>query len=369
MKFVADQLQLSKALQIVNRVISPQNTMPVLSGLLIQATTDTVTLSATDLISRVETHIPADVIEPGELVLPASTLTDLIQRIPSAEVRVEADVAKSQAVVFYGKSRTTLHGYSSQEMPAFPVMADTSDVLEMPPGSLARVARQTLFATAKDESRPILKGIHAVLGEGKLVLVSTDGTRLSQSWVPLPDLRVGVANFVISGRGLQEAARVSAQDPVKVTVAANQIRFDTGPTTISVLLLEGRYPDYQRVLPPEYVTEIHLSTAAFRGAVERVNLIAHRDRSASIRLKHADGVLEVSSQAADVGQAYEVLDVESHGQAMDLSFNPGLLLDALKSLDSDEMLLEFSGPQMPARIRETENSHYFHIVLPLRQLV
>lgn len=369
MKFVADQLHLTKALQVVSRVISPQNTMPVLSGILIQSTADTVTISATDLISRIETRISADVMEEGELVLPASTLTDLIQRVPSAEVRVEADLAKSQAVLFYGKSRATLHGYSAQEMPTFPVMLDSLDVFEMPPGSLARVARQTLFATAKDESRPILKGIHAVLGDGKLVFVSTDGTRLSQSWVPLPDLRVGTTNFVISGRGLQEAARVSAQEPVKVTVSANQIRFETASTTTSVLLLEGRYPDYQRVLPPEYVTEVHLSTALFRGAVERVNLIAHRDRSASLRIKHDEGVLEISSHAADIGQAYEVLDVESHGQAMDLSFNPGLLLDALKSLDSDEMVLEFSGAQMPARLREKENSHYFHIVLPLRQLV
>jgi len=156
---------------------------------------------------------------------------------------------------------------------------------------------------------------------------------------------------------------------VTVTVGPKQIRFATEAGSITTLLLEGRFPDYQRVLPEGFVMEATVDTAHFRGALERVNLITHHDHAAAIRIKHQPGVVEVSSEALDVGQAYEIVEVMSTGQEMELSFNPALLLDGVKSLESEEMVLEFSGLQSPARLREKDSSHYFHIVLPLRQLV
>lgn len=369
MRFVAEQPVLARALQLTNRIVSPQNTLPALAGILVNAETDHVTLSATDLTSQIQTQVPAVVEEPGATVLPGATFTDLIQRVPTAEVRIEETLGEGPATVQYGRNRTLLQSMAAAEMPPFPAADVSATDFVLSPGTLARLARQTLFACARDESRPILKGVQLTLGDGKLVAVSTDGTRLSHAWTAIPELRGDPVNMVLAARGLQEAARIAGSEAVAVVVGPKQIRFATAGVALTTLLLEGRFPDYQRVLPEGFVSEVVMPTAAFRGALERVNLIAQREHGAPVRIRHQPGVLEISTQALDVGQAYEVLEVESGGETLELSFNPALLLDAVKSLESEDMVLELAGSQAPARFRERGQSQYFHIVLPLRQLV
>jgi len=368
-RFVAEQPTLARALQVTSRVVSPQNTVPALAGVLVEAEDDAVTFSATDLTSLIRTRVPAFVEEPGATVLPAAMFTELIQRLPTAEVRVEQPQEDSSAVIHYGRNQARLQAMPAAEMPPFPAAEGTTGDFRLAPGVLPRLARQTLFACAQDESRPILRGVELLLGEGKLVAVSTDGTRLSHAWVAVPELRGGPLPLVVAAKGLQEAARIAGSEAVLVTVGPRQVRFATEDASLTTLLLEGRFPDYKRVLPEGFVAEVAMPTAAFRGALERANLIAHREHGTPVRLRHEPGLLEVSAQALDVGQSYEVLEVESTGESIELSFNPTLLLDAVKSLDSEEMILEFAGTQAPARVREREQGQYFHIVLPLRQLV
>ena len=369
MRFVAEQPILARALQTASRIVSPQNTLPALAGVLVQAADDYVRISATDLTSLIETRVSANVETPGSVVIPAQTFADLIQRIPTADVRIEADEQRGQITVHYGRNRANLQGMAAQDMPTFPSQDTAQGDFNLAPGVLPRLARQTLFACARDESRPILKGVHMALGDGKVVMVSTDGTRLSQAWAAVPDLRGDPVSFVVAAKGLQEAARLAGSEAVVVTVGPKQIRFAGEAGALTTLLLEGRFPDYQRVLPDGFVVEATVDTAQFRGAIERVNLIIHHDHAAAIRVKHQPGVLELSSEAMDVGRAYEMVEVMSTGAEIELSFNPSLLLDGVKSMESEEMVLEFSGLQSPARLREKDSSHYFHIVLPLRQLV
>jgi DNA polymerase-3 subunit beta len=375
-RFVADQAQLARALQQVTRIVSPQNTLPALAGVRIEVGESgdvdghgSVRLSATDLTSQISVEVLASGVEPGGIILPASTLTDLVLRVPTAEVRIEADATAHRATIAYGRNRTTLSGFAVQEMPQFPPRGSEAVEFELPPGALARLARQTVFATAHDESRPVLKGAHVRVADGKLVMVGTDGTRLSHSWVALPEYRGEAFEFVMSQRALAEAARLAGAEAALLVKAGNQLEIRAQGGTLVTLLLEGRYPDYQRVLPEQYVTRIRVDTDRLRGAVERVNLIAHKDRAGSIRLSYHAGVLEVQSEAVDVGQAYELVEVEGEGQAMDLSFSPALLLDGIKSLETERMALDLAGLEMPARLSEVDGSSYFHIVLPLRQIV
>jgi len=375
-RFVADQAQLARALQQVTRIVSPQNTLPALAGVRIQVLDPvmadghgTVRLSCTDLTSEVMVEVLVSGAEPGGIVLPASTLTDLVLRIPTAEVRCDVDIVGHRATVAYGRNRATLQGFGLQEMPDFPRRDLDALEFDLGPGALNRLARQTVFATAHDESRPVLKGAHVKLGDGKLIMVGTDGTRLSHAWVALPEYRGPETEFVVSQRALSEAARLAGAEATHLKRAGNQLEIRTAAGTLVTLLLEGRYPDYQRVLPEQYLTRIRVGTDALRGAVERVNLIAHKDRGGSIRLGYNGSALEIQSEAIDVGQAYEMLEVDGEGQPMELSFSPGLLLDGIKSLETEQMALDFSGAEMPARLSEVEGSSYFHIVLPLRQMV
>jgi DNA polymerase-3 subunit beta len=369
MEFVVEQPLFARALQTASRVVNPQNTVPALSGLLLSIRGSELTITATDMVSEIRTTIPVRGEEDGEIVLPAGTLTELVARVPAAELRVLADGPGTRATVSWGRSRIDLQGFRPEDRPGFPGLDRPLFRMTMPPGSLPRIARQTLFACARDDTRPILKGVYMTLTEGKLVWVSTDGTRLSHSWVPLPELADSTATAVVSSRAVQEAARLAGLEPVIVEGDGHLVRFTTEQGTMTTVVLEGRYPDYERVLPPAYVTSLRAPAALLKGAVDRAALLAHRDRSASIRVKYAEGQLEVSTEASELGQTYEVLDVAGEGREIDLSFSPTLLVDALKSIESDDLVWEFAGPQMPARLSEADNPHYFHIVLPLRQLV
>ena len=369
MRFVAEQATLHHVLQTVSRIVSPQTTLPVLSGVLVEASTDGVVFSASDLVSRITASLACEVEEPGRMVLPAAMLTELIQRIPTAEVRVTGDDMTGRASVNYGKSHATLNGFAGTEMPQFPSLQDGAVEFVLGPGALPRMTRETLFSTARDETRPILKGVLLSVAEGKAVLVATDGTRLSHTWVPVPEFRGEAPSVVVPARALQEAQRLAGAEAVTVRLDSTLLEFAGAGGTLTTLLLDGRYPDYQRVVPSQYVADVRVPTGALRGALERVNLVAHRDRGGSIRFRAAPGRLEISTEAADVGQAYEELETEGRGEPMELSFNPSLLLDAVRSIDSEDVLMDFSGTQMPARIRPAEGSQYFHIVLPLRQLV
>ena len=369
MHFYATQDQLAKALSSVSRVIMSQNNMAILTGVQLEARDQTLMLTATDLFTTLQSEIPVEVSSSGHVVLPASLLTDLIQRVPTATLEIETEDASGKAVVKYGKNRATLHGFGTERLPEFQQLEGPSDIITIGAGVFARLARELLFSCAKDETRPILRGISLKLDAGRLVFAATDGSRLSHTWVAVPEYRGEVRECVIPAKILAEAARLNANEDARMTIGRNVVRIETEASVLMARLLDGQYPDYQRVIPQDYVVQGRVRVSDFRGALERSNLIAARDRTSSVRVRHQVGQLDISASAAEYGQTFESLEFDSHGQELDLLFNPNYLLDALKSLEGEEAVLEFSGLQSPLRIRDTENAQYSHIVLPLRQLV
>lgn len=369
MHFFAAQDQLSRALSQVSRAISPQNNMAVLSGVQFEVLDGRLYLTATDLYTQITAELPVEASEPGYIVLPATTITELIQRLPTATVEIQSDAVEGRAMVRYARNRATIHAFGSDRLPDFPEFSHELESISLPAGAFSALARQLLFATAKDESRPILRGVFVKLGNGRLVAAATDGSRLSQSWIPLPDYRGREIEAIFPPKLLVEGARISAQSPVEITISHDLVRLSAQDVKVTSRLLDGQYPDYQRVIPQEYMVQGRVLISDLRGALERVNLIASKDRSASVKISHHLGTLEIAASAQELGQAFEALDFDSHGPEMELLFNPTYFLDGLKSLEGDEAVIEFSGIQSPARIREAESSQYFHILLPLRQLV
>lgn len=369
MHVFATQDQLAKALTSVTRVITPQNNMAILTGVQLEAEANSLRLTATDLFTILTIEIPVEVEVPGHMVLPASLFADLIQRIPTAtiELKVEPD---GKTIVKYGRNHATLHGFGSEMLPEFPGFDGALNTVTVPPGSLSSLARQLLFASARDETRPILRGVYMKLGNGRMVMVTTDGSRLSHSWIALPDYREAEMECVIPAKLLVEAARMAGTShSAEITVSNSLIRVSTADGDVTSRLLEGQYPDYQRVIPQEYLIQGRARVTDFRGALERANLIAARDRTASVKVRHQVGQLDISASAAEFGQTFESIEFDSHGQDLELLFNPNYLLDALKSLEGEELMLEFSGVQSPVRISDVDKSQYSHVLLPLRQLV
>lgn len=370
MHFTASQDQLARALSQVGRIVQSQNSMAILGGIQLTATENTVQLQTTDLFSLITAEIPAMVTQPGYVVVPAPTFSELIHRLPTATVDIAAETGTGKMLIKYGRSRATIHGFGSERLPEFPGVEAASMPAIIPAGTLADLSRQILFSCSKEDSRPILKGIHTELGAGKMVMVSTDGSRLSHTWVALPDYRGPEMKVILPAKVLLEGSRLSGgQQPVTMSFAPGFVRLATEDVVLISRLLDGDYPEYQRVIPQEYPVHIRLPISEFRGSVERAHLIASKDRSNSVRISHQVGGLTIRASAAEIGQAEESLECDSQGQEMDVLFNSTFILDALKSLSGDDLIMELSGVQSPAKICDADNPQYFHIVLPLRQLV
>lgn len=364
------QDQFAQALSMANRVVAPQNNMPILAGIQLHASADRLTVTSTDLFTLLTVEVPATVHRPGHVVLPAGLLSDLVHRLPTSTVELDVS-GEGKTRVIYGRSHATLNGFGHEQLPEFPPFAGPVHQAVLPSGSLSALARQLLFACAKDDTRPILRGVNAQLGSGRLVMAATDGSRLSQVWVPVPDYREPEINVVIPAKFLVEAARLAGtNEPATMAFGDSLVRVTTTDGTITGRLLEGQFPDYRRVIPEQFSVQGRIRIADLKGALERANLIASKERAGSVRLSHRGVTLDISAASAELGQTYESLEWTAHGPEMEILFNPAYLLEALRSLEGDDVLMDFSGVQSPARIREASAaSSYSHILLPLRQLV
>lgn len=375
MRFTADTAALAQGLRAVAAIISPQNTLPALDGIAVDAeSAGIVRLTATDLTTELTAAVPAEVTESGSLVLPAETLVALVARIPTPTVRVTADAETAVATLTYGKNRTKIKGFPPTEMPRFsapdpnePICTWTLDA-----GAMAALSRQTLFATAKDAGRPILGGVQMTVRDNQMQLIGTDGTRLSQAATPVSDLSGTPPPVVVTRRALMEAARLAGSDSAILTHQGDRLCLETLHGTVTTRYLAGTYPDVRRALPDptDALVTVFVDARAFRAAVERINVVALRTRAPALALRYAPGRIELDATAADVGQAFEVLDVTADGPGADapmaLDFDPRLLLDGLKSLDAPVIAVSLFAADRPVRLTAADPSPYFHVVLPLR---
>ncbi len=367
MHVLIDQGQLAQALQHTSRIISPQNTLPLLTAVELRVEpSGHVTLYSTDNTSSLVVELEAEVREPGRLAIASHTFTDLIRRIPTATVELIEHEGRLQ--VRYGKNRATLQTFGSELLPEFPEFEGT--IFDLPPYTFQKISKEVLFACSRDEARGVLRGVGLTFGHGRLVFEGTDGSRFSQTWIPVPQFLQDPITLVLPAKAVSEAARLEGDSPVRVTLAANMVRIQTTHITLSSRLLEGAYPDLSHASPEEYVAQCQVALTDLRGGLERVQIITNRDRMGTVRVHHIPGQgLELMSSSQEVGNAVELIECQSSGQELDLLFNPQYLIDALKAMSDETIHFELSGTQSAARIRNSEGSNFFHALLPMRQLV
>jgi DNA polymerase-3 subunit beta len=300
------------------------------------------------------------------VVVAAQTFSDLIRRLPTATVELFHTEGKLQ--VKYGKNRVSLQTFGEETLPEFPKVEGLPLTLDAE--TFARLGRELLFACSRDEARGVLRGVALTAGEGRLILESTDGSRFSHTWVPVPDFLAETQTVVFPAKAINEATRLSPEGQLKLRIGPKLAEISAGDLVLSTRLLDGVYPDLSHAAPEHYVVEARVPVSDFRGALERINLIAARDRLSSVRIHHFPGEgLELTASSQDVGNASERIDCESSGQELEILFNPQYLIEGLKAFTGEEALFELSGPQSAARLRDANDSSFFHAVLPMRQLV
>lgn len=362
MKATISRENLLKGLQTVYPAVPSRSTLPILSHLLIEAKKDHLQITATDLELGISTQIPAEVAEEGAIAVPAKRIHDLIKELPNEPLHLGAK-KNQQMAIECGKKLFKVMGLPREEFPKLPTVSG-SDVLVIDQGVLQAMLALTLFSVSKDESRYVLTGILFSIKNGWLRLVSTDGRRMAMVEREARTSSHQEHQRIVPEKALGELVRLLGGEPtVKISLKENQIAFDLGNILIISRLIDGKFPNYEQVIPPQSPNKLTISREELLMAARRISLWSTQD-SPSIRLDLKTDHLVLSKQTPEVGEAHEELPVQYMGPEFSIGFNPGYLIDVLKVLSDGNVEFEIPGPDRPGVIRTKD--HYLYIVLPMQ---
>ena len=369
---------LISALQIVSKGLSTKPQTPILSGIYMTAKEGQLELQTTNYELGFILTIPAEIHSTGTAVLPGKYLTEFARKLPAEEVSIDTDSADGLAVIQSGTARFTLR---TMEISDFPVLHRMDGTLHftIKDRTLARLVKKSAFACLREEQRdrrPIFTGCQLEVEGKDVTFAATNVHRLAVKSEQLEE-DAGQIRVIIPAKFLEEVTRtVSSEVPadIHVTCSYNQVSMSSGSIYMTARLIEGTFPDYRRVIPREenIRTKVTLDAASFASAVDRASLIARTDQYNIVKLSFAQGLMRISSNSPEIGEAEETIPAEVTGDDVTIAFNASYLMDALKSLDSDTCILSLQGSNeqgvnlSPMTIREEADPNYIYVVTPVR---
>ena len=351
MHFTTSQAQLTTALQLVSRAIASRPSHPVLANVLLSASDDGLTLTGYDLSLGITTTIPAAVLTPGAITLPARLLSDIVGRLPADSPIGVQQLDGDQAELSSNSGTYTVRGMPAADYPDLPTVTGTP--LEISADALARSLRATLGAAATDESKQLLTGAHLQVGPLGMECAAIDGHRLAILAVTdgMDDAAAEPFAATVPARSLRELERLlaPAAGPLQLTAAAGQLVVRTGDHTLITRTLDGTYPNYRQLLPPSFDIRVEVDRRAFTAALDRVAVLADQHSNViKLAADAAAGLCTLRADAQDVGSGSETLAADITGADLAIAFNVRYLLDGLKAMATDRVALQANSPTTPA---------------------
>lgn len=377
MKFTIKRNAFIKKLTDVQRAISSKTAIEILTGLKITVTENSITLTGSDSDISIENEISTDdsnyellIDEPGSIVLPARFFSEIIKRLPESTFTIEVN-EHFQATITSGQTEYQVNGVDADNYPHLPEI-DTNEQLTIPADIMKQVINQTVIAVSTQESRPLLTGVHLTIKDGELHAVATDSHRLSQRKVKLSGAEDIDYDIIVPGRSLVELSRMIADSTgsLEIQIAENQILFNFDNTAFYSRLLEGMYPDTDRLIPQSSETEIELNAVSLLHAIERASLLSHEGRNNVVKLSlnSENQTAVLSSNSPEVGNIEEELQFNKlTGNDIEISFNPDYMKAALQAFGQAEVKLSLTLPLRPFTLMPTEDSEDFiQLITPVR---
>ncbi len=370
MKLTIERAALLKSLGHVQSVVERRNTIPILSNLKLDAKDGKVALSATDMDLDIVESVACDVAQPGLTTAPAHTLYDIVRKLPEgAQVTLDAD-GEGQMVLSSGRSRFTLTCLPSDE---FPVLSggDLGHEFTLTVTEVEALIDKTRFAISTEETRYYLNGIylHAAERDGAGVLraVATDGHRLASMEVPMPKGAEGLPGVIVPRKAVGEMRKLVDETTSDVAIGLSEakIRFSFDDTVLTSKLIDGTFPDYQRVIPEGNDKQLDIDTKGFADAVDRVSAISS-EKSRAVKLNLASGNLILSASSPEDGSATEELEVAYQGDSIEIGFNAGYLLDIVRQIEGDNARLLLADAASPTILSEVDEAGALYVLMPMR---
>jgi DNA polymerase-3 subunit beta len=363
MKVTCDKQKLNEAVLNIQRAVSTKSSVPALEGILIRTNENMVQLCGYDLELGITTVLDCKVEEEGSIVLSARLLGEIVRRLPAETVTIVTD-EKQMTTIKSGEAEYSIVGIPAQEYPELPTVGSET-TLKLQNSVLRSMIRQTLFAVADNDAKPIHTGTLFELEPNRLRLVSVDGYRLAIREEPIQcDLKT---TFVVPGKTLGEVLKLLGDDDseVELQIGRRHILFSIQNYTVISRLLEGEFLDYRAAVPNECSTELKVSTQSYISSVERVSLLITDRLKSPVRCIFENGEIRISCSTA-IGRANDKLNAQITGNTLEMGFNNRFLLDALRNTECDEVRIQLNGPLSPMRILPMEGKSFLFLVLPVR---
>ena len=341
--------------------------MQALSGVKLAAAADSrPELLATDMEIGLRVPLDAEVERPGSAVLPARLLLDVVRSLPGEKLTLELRTAEQDVELLCGPATFHLRTLRAEDFPTLPEPFPDSRV-SLPADAFVQTVARVGRSASRDETRPVLTGVLITASAQELRMVATDSYRLSVKQTRLETALEGELDANVPARALQELVRIAQQSPadsIAVSVGQNQVVFELGEAALSSRLIDGQFPNYRQLLPETVEHELRLSSAELTDVVRRISLLAQKN--APLRLRFEEGVLSVSAQTPDVGEASESIPVPFHGEPFEIGFNPEFLRDGLESVEADELVLKLISPLRPGLIESPDDGDFVYLIMPIR---
>ena len=367
MKLTVSRETFLAKLGIAVRAASTRSAIQTLAGVLLKVEEGRAELEATDMELGLRVGVEASKADAGHAVVPGRLLLDVVRSLPTDELSLEYRSAQQDVEVVSGPARFHLRTLPPEDFPKLPE-APSEGVMQVPAAAFVDTITRVARAASRDETRPHLTGVLVTASGRELRMVATDSYRLSVKETQLDEPLDGSLEANVPARTLQELGRIAGAggaDSIGVAALENQVVFTVDDVVLSSRLVEGRFPNYQQLLPESYEHELRVNRDELLEVVRRVGLLAQKN--APLRLRFSEGALDVSAQTPDVGEASESLPVPFNGEPLEIGFNPEFFRDGLESAESDELLLKLISPLRPGLLQSGDDgSGFIYLVMPIR---
>jgi len=371
MKLTIERATLLRALSHVQSIVERRNTIPILSNVMLEAGDDALSLTATDMDIAIVEKTPADVATAGATTAPAHTLYDIVRKLPDgAQVELRKDAEAGQIHLSAGRARFRLGTLDTSEFPAL-TDGDLPNRFTVTAGDFRALIDRTRFAISTEETRYYLNGIymHAVSGEGgeRLRAVATDGHRLARVEMPLPDGAAGMPGVIIPRKTVNELRKLIDETggDVDVALSDTKIRFAFDDAVLTSKLIDGTFPDYERVIPVGNDKLMVVDRKDFADAVDLVATIA-TEKSRAIKLAVEGHSLALSANSPDAGSAEEEIEATYEGEAINIGFNSRYLLDITQQIEGDKAQFIMADSNSPTIVRDAGDDSALYVLMPMR---
>ena len=366
MKATIERATLLKSLGHVQSVVERRNTIPILSNVLIEARDDgSIRLMATDLDLQVDESVPAQVAQAGATTVSAHTFFDIVRKLPEgSQVELSASEGKMQVVA--GRARFNL---STLPRDDFPVIAEGElpTRFELPAATLRQIIDKTRFAISSEETRYYLMGIFLHIADDKLKAAATDGHRLARVTVDKPEGADGMPDVIIPKKCVVELRKLldEVEGTAEVSLSPTKVRFGLGSAVLTSKLIDGTFPDYNRVIPTANDKLLKLDPKSFMAGVDRVATIAS-EKTRAVKMAVDRDKITLSVTSPENGLAVEEIAADYGSDNIEIGFNARYLMDILAQIEGDTVEVHLADAAAPTLLRESDKSNALYVLMPMR---